>query len=82
MTDLAFSEPKQTMGKLSSTERLRFISQGEVPNYFNALLRISSEQVRPMHACHHTTHRACHHSTIAPSLYGTPMPRMPPRGHA
>jgi hypothetical protein len=37
-------ESKTTLARLSSTERLKFMSFGEVPRYFNSLLRVSSEQ--------------------------------------
>ena len=35
---------EQMMSKLSSTERLQYVSRGEVPLYFNALLGVSTEQ--------------------------------------
>ena len=41
---LRHSDDKATLSKLSSTERLRFMSFGEVPRYFNSLLRLSSDQ--------------------------------------
>ena len=37
-------DAKVTLNKLSSAERLRFISFGEVPRYMNNLLHLSSEQ--------------------------------------
>ena len=38
------AEGARTTSKLTSTERLRFFAYGEIPQYFNALLRVASEQ--------------------------------------
>jgi len=40
----AEDEQQTTLSRLSSTERLRFMSHGEVPKYLHVLLNISSEQ--------------------------------------
>ena len=38
------SEAKIEMSKLTATERLRFMTFGEIPRYYNSLLRIASDQ--------------------------------------
>jgi len=43
-TRIDWRDSKATLSKLSSTERLRFMSFGEVPRFYNALLRLSTEQ--------------------------------------
>ena len=38
------SSTAKSLNKLTSTERLRFVAYGEVPNYTHALLRVNTEQ--------------------------------------
>ena len=42
--DAVETHTKQALGRLTSTERMRFMAYGEVPKYFHALMRATTEQ--------------------------------------
>jgi len=62
-------DSKETLSKLSATDRLRFMTFGEVPRYFNSLLRVSTEQ-HPMVTAVKNADRSLTLAAPAPSASG------------